>query len=131
MIRQFIRFKQYDWCVFIYYNVGRRDFAELADSLYQMQCPKKDIKKAISVLKHKNTGFTFTNNEYRASVVCIGKATDVGQFIDTLTHEVKHLQSHICQYYDIEEDTETAAYMMGHLVHKMYQMFGYVLRSYI
>lgn len=131
MIAQYIRFKQYKWNVLVYYGVGRRDFAEMVDSLMQLQCPKKDIKKALSVLKHRNTGFTFTNSEYKMSILCIGKATNVGQFIDTFAHEVKHLQSHICQYYGIDEDTETAAYMMGHIVHKMYKRASDILRSYI
>lgn len=131
MITQYIQFKQYDWNVLVYYGVGRREFAEVVDSLIQLQCPKADIKKALKVLKHKNTGFTFTNSEYKMSIVCVGKATDLGQFIDTFAHEVKHLQSHICQYYDINENTETAAYMMGHLVHKMYKKLQNILRSYI
>ena len=30
-----------------------------------------------------------------------------------------------------EEDTETAAYLIGHLVHQMYKMLEKILRSYI
>lgn len=62
------------------------------------------------------------------SIVCIGKATDIGQFVNTAIHEAKHVQSHICSYYGIDEDTETAAYLIGHLVHRMYKMLEKILR---
>ena len=48
--------------------------------------------------------------------------------MNTAIHEAKHVQSHICEYYNIEEDTETAAYLIGHLVHRMYKMLENVLR---
>ena len=65
------------------------------------------------------------------SVVCIGKATNIGQFVNTTIHEAKHVQSHICEYYGIKENTETAAYLIGHLVYKMYKMLENVLKQYI
>lgn len=131
MIRQYISLKKWDWGVIVYYGAGRKDFAELADSLHQLGCSKKDIKKALIVLKEKNAGFTFSNSEYKMSIVCIGEATNVGQFVDTVAHEAKHVQSHICQFYRVDETTETAAYLMGHLVRKMYKMLERILRSYI
>jgi len=36
------------------------------------------MKKALSVLKRKNTGFTFTNTDYKMSIICIGKAKNIG-----------------------------------------------------
>lgn len=131
MITQYISLKRWDWKIFVYYGAGKEDFAELADALICLDCNKKDIKKALRVLRKKNTGFTFSNSDYKTSVVCIGEATDVGQFVDTAAHEAKHVQSHICQFYGVDETTETAAYLMGHLVHKMYMMLQKILRSYI
>jgi len=37
----------------------------------------------------------------------------------------------MCEYYNIDENTETAAYLIGHLVHKMYMMLEKILRSYM
>lgn len=131
MIVQYIHLKDWDWNVLVYYGASKHDFVELADSLRQLECPSKDIKRALRVLSDKNTGFTFSNSDYKMSIMCVGKATDVGQFIDTIAHESKHVQSHICQFYNIKENTETAAYLIGHLVHRMYGMLGKILRSYI
>lgn len=131
MIAQYIQLGDRDWNVLVYYNVQPDDFVEIADSLEQLDCPISSIRKAFKALRRKNTGFTFSNTEYKMSIVCIGEADNVGQFVNTAIHEAKHVQSHICQYYDIEEDTETAAYLIGHLVHQMYKMLEKILRSYI
>lgn len=131
MISQYIQLGNRDWNVLVYYNVTPDDFVEIVDSLEQLDCEDEDIRKALAVLRRKNTGFTFSNTDYKMSIVCIGSADNVGQFVNTAIHEAKHVQSHICQYYDIEEDTETAAYLIGHIVHKMYKMLEKILRQYV
>ena len=131
MTAQYIQLGDRDWNVLIYYNVDKYDFVEIADSVRQIDCPKDYIRKAFCTLRRKNTGFTFSNSDYRMSIVCIGEATDIGQFVNTAIHEAKHVQSHICQYYGIEENTEEAAYLIGHLVHRMYKMLERILRSYV
>ena len=131
MISQYIQLGDRDWNVLVYYNVKREDFVEVVDSLKQLDCSKKDLKTAMSVLRRKNSGFTFSNDEYKMSIVCIGEATNIGQFVNTAIHEAKHVQSHICEYYNIEEDTETAAYLIGHLVQRMYGMLRNILSDYI
>lgn len=131
MIAQYIQLGDRDWNVLVYYNVTPDDFIEVADSLEQLECSEKDVRKALKVLRRKNTGFTFSNTDYKMSIVCIGSADNVGQFVNTAIHEAKHVQSHMCQYYGIEEDTETAAYLIGHIVHEMYKMLEKILRQYV
>jgi len=67
-------------------------------------------------LTRENTGFTFSNSDYKMSIVCIGPSKDVSEFVNTAIHEAKHVQSHICSYYGIKEDGEKAAYLIGYLV---------------
>lgn len=131
MIRQYIQLGDRDWGVIVYYNVEREDFTEIIDALEQLDCTKEDVHAAITTLRNKNTGFTYTNTDYKMSMVCIGQATNVGQFVDTTVHEAKHVQSHVCQYYGIDENSETAAYLIGHLVHKMYKMLEKILKLYL
>ena len=49
------------------------------------------------------------------------------QFINTISHEAKHIQSHICQYYQVSEDSEDAAYLLGYIMMKMYEVFKYYI----
>lgn len=70
-----------------------------------------------------NAGFTQTDFTKRRSIVGIGKATSKEQFFNTIVHEAKHVQSHICKYYKVDEDSEDAAYLIGYIIQKMYSTF--------
>lgn len=131
MAAQYIQLGNRDWNVLVYYNVSRGDFVEIEDSLRQLDCPTQDIRDALEVLTKRNTGFTFSNSDYKMSVVCIGKATSIEQFVNTVIHEAKHVQSHVCSYYYIEEDGETAAYLIGYLVARMYRYFAKLVKRYV
>lgn len=74
-------------------------------------------------LGQDNAGFTHTNFKKKLSIVGIGLANSKEEFINTIAHEAKHVQSHICQYYDVDEESEDAAYLMGYIIMKMYDIF--------
>lgn len=74
-----------------------------------------------------NSGFTHTDYKKRLSIVGIGKADSRKQFLNTVVHEAKHVQSHICEYYNVDEKSEDAAYLIGFIVQRMYS----VLRDFI
>ena len=96
MITQYIELGDREWGVLVYYNVGEEDLVEVIDSLKSLDCTKADIHAAVTTLRKKNTGFTYTNTDYKMSLVCVGKASNVGQFVNTVVHEAKHVQSHVC-----------------------------------
>lgn len=74
-------------------------------------------------LGQPDSGFTHTNYDKKLTIVGIGETTSKEQFVNTIAHEAKHAQSHICKYYNIDEDSEDAAYLMGYLIMKMYNKF--------
>lgn len=78
-------------------------------------------------LGQKNSGFTYTNFDKKQSIVGIGKSTSNSQLFNTIVHEAKHVQSHICKYYHIDESSEDAAYLIGYIVQKMYKVFKNIL----
>lgn len=78
-------------------------------------------------LGQKNSGFTYTNFDKKQSIVGIGKATNKAQFLNTITHEAKHIQSHICKYYNVKEDGEDAAYLIGYIVQQMFHTFRNII----
>ena len=78
-------------------------------------------------LGEPNTGFTQTDFSKRQSIVGISNVTNKSQLINTIVHEAKHVQSHICRYYNIDEDSEQAAYLIGYIVQKMYLKFKELL----
>ena len=75
-----------------------------------------------------NSGFTHTDFSKRRSIVGIGKSTSRSQFLNTVVHEAKHVQSHICRYYGVDEDSKDAAYLIGYIAMKMTHFIREFLR---
>lgn len=123
MIQQYIQVGNHKWGILVYYNVSEDTVDEVIDALKNLDCPKNKIYKASEVLTQNNTGMTFTNPKYKMSIIAIAEATSKDQFLNTLTHEVKHIQSHICDFYKVPEDGEDAAYLTGYLIQQMYKVF--------
>lgn len=67
----------------------------------------------------KDVGFTYTDYKRKRSIVGISISSSLDEFFDTMMHEIKHVQSHICNYYNVDEDSEEAAYLVGYIIKRM------------
>ena len=131
MITQYIGLGDNDWGILIYYGTSEEDVNDVYNALVALGCPRKDAKKATWQVTHKlNTGLSFTNTDLRMSLVCVSDATTADEFVNTAIHEAKHIQSHVCEYYRIKEDSETASYMIGYIVQRMYKMLSIIRKEY-
>lgn len=122
MILQTIVLGDDGWNLIVLYNASLLYKDEIVELLQRADCPSVDIRAALLVLRNKNTGFTYSNVNERISIVCISEATSAEQFMSTVVHESKHVQSHICSYYDINEKGEEAAYLIGYIARRMYKV---------
>lgn len=128
MIKQYIELGRGGWYVYVYYGVNKHNINEVVQALQSLNCPSKDILTATRIMSTGlNTGMTYSNSKIKTSLVCIGEADSKEQFLNTVVHESKHVQSHICWYYHIKEDSEQAAYLIGHIVQRMYKMLQIIL----
>ena len=71
----------------------------------------------------KDVGFTYTNPSKRTSIVGIAATSSQEEFLNTIVHEAKHVQSHICEYYNVPENGEQAAYLIGFIIQRMHRVF--------
>lgn len=122
MIHQTLRIPHYDWRLDICYDARSRDAAEIMASLYKMGCSEYHLDKACDLIHSgiANQGLTYTDRHRRHSLVVICHVTSVGQFINTLTHEIDHLNDHISQYYNIPYSSEENSYLMGDVMEMIY-----------
>lgn len=127
MITQYINIRN-KWELFICYNTSIDDIDEIVELLKLNNCPTKYINDAIKTLNKKNTGFTYTNESELISIVSINCAKNASQFINTIVHEAKHIQSHICSVYNVNENSEEAAYLIGYIVQQMYKVFSKIIK---
>ena len=68
-----------------------------------------------------DSGFTYSNFYYRTSVVGINKHTSKEELINTIVHEIDHVQVDICNYYNINLSSEEAANIIGYLAENFYK----------
>ena len=125
MVKQYIELGDSNWGIVACYNVDDTDSKEITALLEALGCPEDNIKRAVHIITHRlNCALTFSNTDLKMSLVCIGRTSSRDQLINSMVHEAKHVQTHVCQYYGIDEDEEKAAYMIGYIVQKMYIMLS-------
>lgn len=128
MIKQYIVVADDKWDIYIYYNTNTYDADEIMDILLQAGCPYDSAEQSVNILTNQlNTGMTFTNMKERVSRIFLSMATSKSQMFNTAVHELKHVQSHICEYYNVDESGEQAAYLIGYIARRVYK----ILRRFI
>ena len=81
--------------------------------LQDMGAEEVILEKVIDLLSHKDTGFIFTNPEYKRSLVIVGKTTSGEEFLNTFIHETIHLTGIVALAYETDIRGEKIAYMIG------------------
>lgn len=109
------------WSIVLFVDVDYDKYNIIESALTDILAPISVIDEIYDKISYEyNSGVTFTNPDYRTSIVCINKATSREELINTISHEADHVQDTICKYYNVPLDSEQAAYLIGYLVGKMY-----------
>ena len=99
-----------------YFFLNKKELPLMLYTLKKFNLSRSSIENTVDIMNSVNSGITNSNLRDRVSIVGISSASSIGQWFDTLVHELKHVQSHICEYYDISEHGEQAAYLIGYLM---------------
>jgi len=103
------------WNVTVLYDVWPGDLTGVARLFRRAGASQKMIDEATKNLSGWNAGYTLTAIGWHESIVCIGRATSLREFLNTVIHEVDHVQAHVAEYYGVELGTERAAYLQGYI----------------
>lgn len=122
MRRIIIELPKYNWTVRYYQDSAPSDSIEIYEALRQIGCTGKALDEAERHLssKKKNKGLTYSNIKEGKSVVAVSETTSDEEFINTMSHEVHHVVSHICEKYDLDMYSEEMSYLTGYLCGKCY-----------
>lgn len=125
MISQEIYLEKYDWSVLVFYGVYGSDVDEVCDALVRIGCTDNAVESA---RKHctkgeRNSGLTYSNLSGRKSVVAICMTTSEHEFVNTVTHEMFHVVTHVCEALGIDLKDEEPCYMMGWLCQSVSRIF--------
>ena len=109
------------WSIVLFVDVDYDNFDIIESALTDILAPISVIDEIYDKISYElNSGVTFTNSNFKTSVVCINKASSKEELMNTISHEADHVQDDICDYYNVPLDSEQAAYLIGYLVGKMY-----------
>ena len=103
MIKQKIYLEKYDWDVLVFYGMQKADVDEVCDSLVQIGCTGSAVDSA--------------------RVVSVSRTTSEYEFVNTVTHEMFHIVSHVCDSLGIDMKSEEPCYLMGWLCQAVSRIF--------
>lgn len=104
------------WGIIFIYGYNFMDIDELAVILDSFGASEKDIRKAMPILYSVNSGMTISRSDLTMSVIVISEATNVEQFMDTLAHEIDHVQDAIDRHYGVRQGSEDSAWLQGYIM---------------
>lgn len=131
MKKQKLYIEEYLWYVTVFYNTKPKDIDIIMNELNELGCPEKDKERSYKNIMSgdANNGITYTNMKMHESVISIGYADSLAQFLNSFSHELTHLCQHICQYYNINPYSEEAAYLAGNLAQQMHPLLSLFMCS--
>ena len=118
MIEQSLHIKEIGWNLRIFYCPKASSQRSIVlQCLYDAGCTGRNFRRAMKLLGSGavNTGLIFSNKSERKSIIVVGQSSNVGEFINTLTHEINHFIEHVMEALHIQSGTEDEAYFTGEL----------------
>lgn len=122
MIIQEFELRKIGWRVRVYYAVTGYYINEIMQALYRIGCRGEYLDNAYRQMFNfeLDTGITYSNPDMRQSVMVIALTSTPQEFANSLQHEQRHLERHICTELGISPYSEDAAYLAGEINAKMY-----------
>lgn len=121
MIKYIINIKHY-WNIVLIIDIDYDRYDVVESALKDIDAPIKVIDDIYNKIGYQyDSGFTFSNSDFRTSVVGINKTTSKEEMINTISHEADHIQTAVCDYYNIRLDSESAAYLIGYIIQQFYK----------
>ena len=124
MIQQNLHIEEIGWNLRIFYcpkTTSQRSV--VLQCLYNAGCTGRNFRRAMTLLGSGavNTGLIFTNKSEKKTVIVVGLSSNVGEFVNTLTHEINHFIEHVMEALHIKSGTEDEAYFTGELFELLYR----------
>lgn len=119
MIRRTLRIGR--WLVYFFFVTDDYERDTILSFLYTFDAQDWMIQRADDIMTENklNRGFTFSSPELRRAVVVIGPSSSGAEFLDSFTHEVRHLANAIAESIGYELDAEEPSYMTGDTVREL------------
>lgn len=121
MLVRDIYLPKYDWHARVYFAISKYNIEDVARSLREIDCPGRILRQAIRqmVRGEVNTGFTYSNKRCRRTVMLVGKTDSGEEFLNSFSHEQRHLCDDIANAFGMHMSGEEVAYLTGDISLKL------------
>ncbi|MDD6210545.1 MAG: hypothetical protein PUB21_08075 [Bacteroidales bacterium] len=104
-----------EWRVRIFYAVTCYHTEEIVGELAGVDCPEEIVKRVRGNLERceMDTGFTYSNKGMRRTVMVIGLHSSPDEFLNSLSHELRHLADDMAGVLGLSPGGEEVAYLTG------------------
>ena len=115
MIIRELDIPSYEWKVLIYYAVTSYFTSAIMKSLEEIECPVSLLNRVHDNMQKNemNSGFTYSNKKMKRTVVVVGLFTSPAQFMNSFSHELRHLVDDITDKWRLPKAGEEVAYLTG------------------
>lgn len=109
------RFSINDWDIHFLAYVNGYDIRLITNILKELYAPDDIIARINDncIKNELNTGFTYSNKSERKSIIVIGKTSNGSEFLNSYSHELRHLVDDIADSDNMEIAGEEVAYLTG------------------
>ena len=124
MIQQNLHIEEIGWNLRIFYCPKTSSQRSIVlQCLYDAGCTGRNFRRAVTLIGSGavNTGLIFSNKSERKSIIVVGNSSNVGEFINTLTHEINHFIEHVMEALHIQSGSEGEAYFTGELFELLFR----------
>lgn len=116
-----------EWHVRIYIASTCYYTDQICKSLSNISCPEEILQRAQKSMEQckLNTGLTYSNGPMHESVMVIALASAPNQFLNSFTHEMRHLTDHILKEMGYKVGGEPVAYLSGDIAGTLWEDIHY------
>lgn len=121
MIIRDLYIEKYRWHVHCYFAVNKYYTEEILNILGSLGCSTRVYNKVRAKMKRneRNAGFTYSNKMTHETLMVVGLASSNAEYINSITHELRHLCDDIANEVDIPKSGEEIAYLTGDIASKI------------
>ena len=121
MIIRDLYIEQYRWHVHCYFAVDKYYTEEILSVLDSLGCSSAVYDRVAKKMERneKNAGFTYSNKIAHETLMVVGRATSNAEYINSITHELRHLCDDIASVVGISDNGEDVAYLTGDIASQM------------
>lgn len=119
MLRRNLRIGR--WLVYFFFVTDDYDRDTILSFLYTFDAEDWIISRAEEIMAERklNRGFTYTNADLKRALMVIGPTSSGAEFINSISHEVRHLANSIAESIGYELDAEEPSYLTGDTVREL------------